>query len=405
MTRRLLDIAMVCTLLLVLLTACQAEEGTPVASEAESRSATQTATAYLGNLASLAATAASIDGPGIGLLISTATSSTAGESAATTSQILNTPQPSVEPLSTQPDPAQVSSLQPVRFADCNRVEFVRDITTPDDTIISPGSPFEKTWRFKNAGSCAWTPAYRLVFVDGAQMAGQSFNLPGSVAPGEAINLTASLVAPQEAGSHRGLWMFEGPHGRFGMGLNAQEAFWVKIQVPIPAVSVSPPVPLPSINLAQEICTAQWQTSLGTVPCPADSNSPNGFAVVLDHPDLETRLENELAIYTHPPLEENSWIAGTYPLFTVKPGDRFLADIGCLKNFPDCQVEFQLAYAPTGGQPVTIGKWQEQNDQNITRLDIDLSGLAGQTIQLILSVYSRGDSGQAGAFWLVPQVQR
>ncbi len=285
MTRRLLNIAMICTLLLVLLTGCQVEEGAPVVSESDTRSATQTATAYLGELASLAATASSIDGPGIVIQIFTPTASS------------------------------LAGLSP---------------TTP------PAPPSQN---------------------------------PPTPLPTEPARTEPAA------------------------------------QTQLPVVSASPPAPLASFNLAQEICSAQWQTNLGPVPCPADSNSPNGFAIVLDQPSLETRVENEIAIYTHPPLVDNSWISGTYPPFVVQPGDRFLADIGCLKNFSNCQVEFQLAYAPAGEQPVTLGQWQEQNDQHTTRLDIDLSDLAGQTIQLILTVHTQGDSGQAGAFWLVPQIDR
>jgi len=284
-TRRLLDIAMICTLLLVLLTGCQAEGGAPVISESDSQSATQTATAYLGELASLAATASSLDGPGIVIQIFTPTAS------------------SMAGLSPTTPPPPVNQNSPTS---------------------QPTEPVKTAW---------------------------------------------------------------------------------ETEAQVPTVTTSPPAPLASFNLAQEICSAQWQTNLGSVPCPADSNSPNGFAIVLDNPRLETRDENEIAIYTHPPLVDNSWISGTYPPFVVQPGDRFLADIGCLKNFSSCQVEFQLAYSPAGKQPVMLGQWQEQNDQHTTRLDIDLSDLAGQTIQLILTVHTQGDSGQAGAFWLVPQIQR
>jgi len=405
MTRRLLDTAIRCMLLLLLLAACQAEAVSPLPTLDEP-SATETARVYLDNLASLAATAAFKNGPGIALLVSTPTNTSP---APTISPIPENrqPPPSADPTGlpeTTPF-AQTNGIQPNRFAACNRIEFVSDLTTPDDSIIPPGNPFEKTWGLKNSGTCTWTPDYQLVFVDGVQMQGQAVNLPLPVAPGETITLKVPMVAPLEAGSYQGLWMLQGPQGRFGLGREAREPLWVKIQVPVQIAAASP-TPMPaSTNLAQGYCSAEWVTNLGRLECPGNSDSPNGFAITLDRPQLESRNENEIALYTHPPLVENGWIAGTYPPYTVQAGDHFLADIGCLAHFTNCQVEFMLAYLPAGADPVILGRWQEYYDQKMTRVDVDLSGLAGQTIQLILSVRSQGDSGQAGAFWLVPQIRR
>ena len=415
MTRRLLDIAMICTLLLLLLTACQAEESTAIPSIADTESATQTAKAYFSDLAALAATAASKDEPGIPLNVFIPTFTTPVEAPPPTQaaeQIPATiePGPSPEPTQTsapsQPsEPILPTDLQPVRFADCNRVEFVGDSLTPDGSSIPPGSPYQKTWRLKNAGTCPWAAEYQLVFVDGDQMQGQAVPIVDPIAPGEVVSLTVALTAPSEAGAYTGLWMLQGPWGRFGMGQTSQEPFWVKIQVPEQVASATPPPQAVSLNLAQGFCSAVWQTNLGPLDCPGNSDFPAGFAVTLDQPRLETRNENEIALYTHPPLVENGWISGTYPPFVVQPADRFLADVGCLVDLTGCQVEFGLAYLSAGSEPVILGQWQEIYDRHMTRLDVDLSSLAGQTIQLILIVRSQGDSGQAGAFWLVPQIRR
>ena len=36
-----------------------------------------------------------------------------------------------------------------------RATFLGDVTIPDNTLISPGQPFRKTWRLRNDGTCAW----------------------------------------------------------------------------------------------------------------------------------------------------------------------------------------------------------------------------------------------------------
>lgn len=276
MTRRLLNKALICTLLLLLLSACQAEENPTPESTVELQHATETAEAYLSNLAALAATASSASNPGVALIISTPT---------------YTPEQPVQTL--------------------------------------------------------------------------SGNIPGQTLP-----VYPTTPQPDLTDTHP-----------------------------------NPDLPSPVLNFVQDLCLAQWRTNLGVMDCPADSNSPNGFAVALNNPHLETRPENETALYTHPPLVPESWISGVYPPFVVQAGDRFLTDAGCLANFPACQVEFTLEYQTPGEIPVRLGQWQEQNDQRMTRIDLDLSSLAGQTIQLILTVRSKGDSGQAGAFWLVPQLRR
>lgn len=405
MTRRLLDTAIRCMLLLLLLAACQAEVVSPLPTQ-DGPSATETARVYLDNLASLAATAAFKNGPGIALLVSTPTSTpppTILDPASLNNPIPITPVLTGIPELTQP--AQTNGIQPNRFADCNRIEWISDGSTPEGRLVPPASLFEYVWVLKNSGTCTWTTDYQLVFIEGAQMQGQAVYLPHNVSPGETVNLTIALIAPLEAGSYQGQWMLQGPQGRFGMGQDAQEPLWVIIQVPSQIAAATPTLRPDSINLAQGYCTAEWATNLGRLECPGNSDSPNGFAITLERPQLESRNENEIALYTHPPLVENSWIAGTYPPYPIQPGDHFLADIGCLAHFTNCQVEFMLAYLPAGADPVILGRWQEQYDQKMTRVDVDLSSLAGQTIQLILTVRSQGDSGQAGAFWLVPQIRR
>src|ERR1044072_9305710 len=52
---------------------------------------------------------------------------------------------------------------------CNKAAFVTDVTVQDGTAFAPGAAFTKTWRLKNAGTCAWTTAYKLVYYSGEQM--------------------------------------------------------------------------------------------------------------------------------------------------------------------------------------------------------------------------------------------
>ena len=107
-----------------------------------------------------------------------------------------------------------------------------DVTYIDDTVVQPGAAFVKTWRIQNSGSGTWTPAFKIVFVNGNAMGGPASQTLGkTVAPGENVDISLSLIAPVIANTQRGNWMLETDTGkRFGLGVNADAPFWVQIIV-------------------------------------------------------------------------------------------------------------------------------------------------------------------------------
>lgn len=131
----------------------------------------------------------------------------------------STPYPTASP--TQPSSSQ---------SFCDWVAFVKDVSIPDGTVLSPGSSFVKTWRLKNKGTCSWTSAYSLIFVSGHQMSGPvSAPLPGNVNPGETIDISVTLTAPATEGQYIGYWMLQNASGvNFGYGDQANKAFYVDI---------------------------------------------------------------------------------------------------------------------------------------------------------------------------------
>ena len=136
----------------------------------------------------------------------------------------------VSPTPTLAAPTPTSSPTPVSY--CDWVTFVRDVTIPDGTVLSPGETFTKTWRLQNRGTCTWTPDYVLVYSSGAQMGTASaVRLPGYVAPGQTIDVSVTLTAPMTWGDYTGYWMLRNPSGVwFGYGDQANKAFYVEIVV-------------------------------------------------------------------------------------------------------------------------------------------------------------------------------
>jgi hypothetical protein len=132
---------------------------------------------------------------------------------------------SAPPTNTPPPTATKAS-------DCDWASFIKDVTIPDGTKLSLGETFTKTWRLQNRGTCTWTPDYMLVFVSGDQMGGTTaVRLPANVAPGQTVDVSVTLTAPDKRRNYVGYWMLRNPSGlTFGFGDNANKAFYVDINV-------------------------------------------------------------------------------------------------------------------------------------------------------------------------------
>ncbi len=284
---------------------------------------------------------------------------------------------------------------------CNRAELVRDITISDGTSCTSGSLITKIWRLKNAGSCPWTADYALVFVGGDSISSQTeIPIPASVSVGQTIDLGIDLRAPQDPGNLSSYWMLRDSKGQlFGVGEKADSPISVKIEV-LQADSRY------AYDLALNYCLAGWRSGAGLIDCPDSGDPSAGFVTLVEEPRLENRQENEPALWVHPNEEQSGWISGTYPGYQVQPGDHFRAWLGCLADRSDCQVIFQLDYQIAGQLPKNLLQVQEVHDGAVTQVDLDLTELAGETVQFTLSVLvGAGDSEQAHAFWFVPRIER
>ncbi len=118
------------------------------------------------------------------------------------------PFPTIPPANTQAPVNTVAPNTPVLTptSSCDNADFVKDVTIPDGTAIGPGETFTKTWRLRNAGTCSWTPGYAVVFISGNDMDGPSVQaLTGNVNPGQTVDLSVELTAPDGEGNYTGHW--------------------------------------------------------------------------------------------------------------------------------------------------------------------------------------------------------
>lgn len=141
-----------------------------------------------------------------------------------------------------PSPTPVPLSTPKPTACTNRAKFVTDVTVPDWTTFAPNTPFTKTWRLMNAGTCTWTTSYTLEFFGGNQMGAAQINpLPASVAPGGTIDLSLNLIAPSTPNSYLSSWILKTDKKvSFGVGANYDKAIFAAIKVAgTPAVTATP----------------------------------------------------------------------------------------------------------------------------------------------------------------------
>jgi len=224
-------------------------------------------------------------------------------------------------------------------------------------------------------------------------------LAGTVRPGESFDISVSFTAPMETGFYEGRWVLRSPSNQIIDILSSEQtALWVRIQV----VPLTPSTDF-SLDMAVNACEARWRSGTGLLGCPGRQDDRNGAVMLLTEPNLESRRENELAIWLRPNQGSNGSISGEFPAYRIRDGDRFMAEIGCLRDNPRCNLTFRLDYRALDGELWNLGAWDEVYDGFTTDIDIDLSALAGQTIQLILGMTNHGNYQDANGFWFAPHI--
>ena len=119
------------------------------------------------------------------------------------------PDPMPQPIPPVPPQSEPPAPQPSPAPD---LQFVSDITIPDDTPVQAGSNFVKTWRLKNTGNVPWGAGYNLVFVDGAAMTDTTTQAVPNVLPGQEADISISFTAPAQPGSYFSDWRLQDEQG-------------------------------------------------------------------------------------------------------------------------------------------------------------------------------------------------
>lgn len=129
----------------------------------------------------------------------------------------NTPTPtntSTPTATNTPVPPRATSTSVLPTDSCFSLAFLSDVTIPDNTEMTPGQEFTKTWRVRNNGSCVWEAGFKLKFTGGNSLGGTALILTKAVNPGSTIDLSIFMVAPSASGNYQSNWRMSNSDGVF-----------------------------------------------------------------------------------------------------------------------------------------------------------------------------------------------
>lgn len=119
-------------------------------------------------------------------------------------------------------PGAPPTVIPANTAACaDAAAFVSDVTIPDGSDVGASTPFNKVWRVRNAGVCAWTTGYGLVRTSTSAgfNAAEGAPLAAVVNPGDSADVAIGLTSPAAGGSYQAAYRLRAPDGTlFGPSL-------------------------------------------------------------------------------------------------------------------------------------------------------------------------------------------
>ena len=121
-------------------------------------------------------------------------------------------QPTREVVIVQSTPAP-TILPTVHPEDCsNDLEFVDDLTIPDNTVTTFGLTLDKQWLVQNSGTCHWDAGYRLRNIGGATLGAPAEVALYPARAGTQATIEILFTAPFAEGLYDSAWQAIGPDG-------------------------------------------------------------------------------------------------------------------------------------------------------------------------------------------------
>ena len=175
--------------------------------------------------------------------------------------------------------------------------LIQDVTIPDNTLMSRGEKFTKTWRFMNTGKCNWS-GYTIAFVAGDRMESPDSAPIPQTNSGKTVDVSVDLTAPSLDGSYTGFFELRNTKGEV-LPIGTENTFWLKILIgitspptsvavattPITGTAVSQPKGPASCNYSS---SSSYQNEIANLI--NNARSQNGLPALTINPQLSVAAQ-------------------------------------------------------------------------------------------------------------------
>ncbi len=128
-----------------------------------------------------------------------------------TATLTPSPIPSPTPIRTSTAGTMVSGITTA----CYGLTYVSDVTIPDNTQMTPGQTFTKTWRVQNTGTCPIPAGFVFENSGGDAMGGEPLTLIEPIGADDIADLSIKMTAPTgQTGTVQGNWRMTDANGQF-----------------------------------------------------------------------------------------------------------------------------------------------------------------------------------------------
>ncbi len=247
------------------------------------------------------------------------------------------------------------------------MQYVADITVPDDTVFAPGAAFVKSWRVRNSGTCAWNAGTVWYFHSGDRLNGPDAVSMPVTAAGQTVDISVNLVAPNSPGRYTGYWTLRIPDGRV-----VNNRVFVRIVVVGPATATAtatgtPPVIVnwrgayynntamagqPVLVRDDPVVNFNWGTGAPASGLPADSFSVQWTRRLYFNEGtyrFHASMDDGMRVYLNNALIIDSWRDGNSREITA---DRYLTT---------GNHNLRVEYYDNGGQALAAFWWERINE--------------------------------------------
>lgn len=110
----------------------------------------------------------------------------------------------------------------------NNLDFVDDVTVPDNSFITYGATIDKQWLVENSGTCSWNASYRLKHLGGAELGAPEEIMLFPARAGTQATIQIIFTAPFTDGVYESAWQAHDPdNNAFG------DPIYIRITVAAP----------------------------------------------------------------------------------------------------------------------------------------------------------------------------